>query len=263
MAAPQPEEIYQRTREEGKRRLARPVLELAATALVGGFDVAFGVAVFGVAAAEVAVRGGPSLAHLVGSIAFGIGFVFIVVGRSELFTENFLVPITGLSRDRGSWLKLVELWVVSLVLNLAGGLALAVVLTSSGVLRPGSGDSLVRLADHIAAYSPGTAILSGIVAGALMTLMTWFVEGAAESMGVRLVMGWIVGTLLVLGSFNHAIVSSIELFYGIRFGADIGWDQALSNLGLATASNIAGGLALVTFARSAQAFGASGKGNGS
>jgi len=49
--------------------------------------------------------------------------VFIVVGRSELFTENFLVPITGLSRDRGSWVKLGELWVISLVFNLAGGIA--------------------------------------------------------------------------------------------------------------------------------------------
>jgi formate-nitrite transporter family protein len=258
VAAPQPEEIYERTRREGKRRLSRPILELAATALVGGFDVAFGVAVFGLAAASVEPRGGLGLAHLVGSIGFGIGFVFIVVGRSELFTENFLVPITGLARDdRGSWLKLVELWIVSLVLNLGGGFLLAVVLTSSGVLRPDSSDSIVRLADHIASYSPGTSFLSGIVAGALMTVMTWFVEGAAESIGVRIVMAWIVGTLLVLGSFNHAIVGTIELFYAIRFGADIGWDQLLSNLGLAIASNLVGGLALVTFARSAQVFGAS------
>jgi hypothetical protein len=42
--APQPDEVYQRTRKEGQRRLSRPMLELAATALVGGFDVAFGVA---------------------------------------------------------------------------------------------------------------------------------------------------------------------------------------------------------------------------
>ena len=53
MAAPQPEEIYERTREEGRRRLSRPVLELAATALVGGFDIAFGVALYGIAAAAV------------------------------------------------------------------------------------------------------------------------------------------------------------------------------------------------------------------
>jgi formate/nitrite transporter FocA (FNT family) len=256
VAAPQPEQIYERTRQEGRRRLARPVLELAATALVGGFDVAFGVAVFGLAAAAVEPSGGARLGHLVGAVGFGVAFVFIVVGRSELFTENFLVPIAGLSRERGSWLKLGELWVVSLVLNLAGGAALAAVLTSHGVLHAGSSAPIVGLADHVAGYSPGTAFLSGIIAGALMTLLTWFVEGAADSIGVRIVMGWLVGALLVLGGFNHAIVSTIELFYGIRFGADVGYDQLAANLALSVASNLVGGLALVTFARSAQAFGA-------
>jgi formate-nitrite transporter family protein len=255
VAAPEPEEIYERTREEGRRRLSRPLLELAATAFVGGFDVAFGVAVFGLSAAAVEPRGGAALAHLIGSLGFGIAFVFIVVGRSELFTENFLVPIAGLSRERQSWVKLAELWAVSLVMNMAGGAILAVVLTSHDVLRPGSGDAVVRLADHVAGYSPVTAFLSALVAGALMTVMTWFVEGSAESMGVRIVMAWIVGTLLVLGSFNHAVVGTIELFYGLRFAGGIGWDQLLSNLGLSVAGNLAGGLALVTFARSAQARG--------
>lgn len=257
MPTPQPEEIYKRTREEGKRRLARPVLELGATALVGGLDVAIGVAVFLLASAELEPAIGLNAAHFVGAIGFGIGFVFIVVGRSELFTENFLVPITGLSRDRGSWVKLGELWVVSLVLNLAGGVLLAIVLTSHGVLRPGSREAAVRLAENLAGHSPGTSFLSGLVAGALMTVMTWFVEGAAESIGVRIVMAWIVGFVLVLGSFNHAIVGTIELFYGIRSGADIGYDQLFSNLGIAVVSNLLGGLVLVTFARSAQALGAS------
>jgi formate/nitrite transporter FocA (FNT family) len=256
VAAPEPEEIYERTREEGKRRLSRPILELGATALVGGFDVAFGIGAFILTAAELEPRIGVNAAHFAGSLAFGIGFVFIVVGRSELFTENFLVPITGLTRDRGSWLKLGELWLVSLVLNLAGGFLLAVLLTSHGVLRSGSDEAARHLAGHIAHYSPGTSFLSGIVAGALMTLMTWFVEGGAESIGVRIVMAWLVGFVLVLGSFNHAIVGTIELFYGIRFGADISYADLLANLGIATASNLVGGLALVTFARSAQAVGA-------
>src|SRR5881409_3356539 len=56
--APSPEEIYKRTREEGRRRLSRPLLELAATALVGGFDIAFGVAALGLASGAVETRSG-------------------------------------------------------------------------------------------------------------------------------------------------------------------------------------------------------------
>jgi formate/nitrite transporter FocA (FNT family) len=252
--AAEPDEIYARTREEGRRRLARPVLELAATALVGGFDVAFGVIAFGLAAGAVVGRTGPSTAHLIGALAFGIGFVFVVVGKSELFTENFLVPIAGLDRgSRDSWLKLGELWTGAFVLNLVGGAVLAVIASSAGVL-PGSPQAeLVRLADQLGGQAAGAAFLSAVVAGALMTLMTWFVEGAAESMGVRILMSWIVGALIALGTFNHAIVSTVEMVFGLRYSAAVDVADLLRNLGLATAGNLAGGLLLVTFARTAQA----------
>jgi formate/nitrite transporter FocA (FNT family) len=260
VTAPEPEEIYEQTRQEGRRRLARPLLELVATALVGGFDVGFGVAAFGIAAGLIDERVGHDVAHAVGAVAFGIGFVFVVVGRSELFTENFLIPIAGLDRrDRGSWLKLVELWTFALVFNLIGATLLALMLTSHGVMPSGTADALVRLADHVDDYSATTAILSGVVAGALMTLMTWFVEGAAQSMGVRIVMAWIVGTLIVLGTFNHAIVSNVELLFGMRYGGDVSIDDYFVNLALSVASNLAGGLLLVTFVRSVQAGGRGGR----
>jgi formate/nitrite transporter FocA (FNT family) len=257
--APEPEEIYERTRVEGKRRLSRPLLELAATALVGGFDVAFGVAAFALAAGAVHASSSAPIAHLVGSLAFGIGFVFVVVGRSELFTENFLVPIAGLEgrRNRQSWLKLGELWLATLVLNIAGGVVLALILTSEGVLSSQSQPELVDLAERLAGYGTLTSFLSAVVAGALMTLMTWFVEGAAASTGVRILMSWIVGALIVLGTFNHAIVSTIEMVFGMRYGADVGIADLLGGLGLSVGGNLVGGLLLVTFARSAQAFAAS------
>src|SRR4051795_2132921 len=106
-----PEELYAHVEEEGRRRLSRPLVELAATALVAGFDVVFGIAALSIAHELTAARFGESMGQLVGALAFGIGFVFAVAGRSELFTENFLVPLAGLDRrDRGSWLKLAELW---------------------------------------------------------------------------------------------------------------------------------------------------------
>jgi formate/nitrite transporter FocA (FNT family) len=190
-----------------------------------------------------------------GAVAFGIGFVFVVVGRSELFTENFLVPIAALERSRASWLKLGELWVVTLVLNLAGGALLAVILTSQGVLRPGSAGAVARVADHLVGYGVTTGFLSALVAGALMTLMTWLVEGAAATMGVRLVMAWLVGSVIALGTFNHAIVSTVELVFGMRYGASVSYGDLFTNLGVSVAGNLVGGLALVTFARFAQTLG--------
>jgi formate/nitrite transporter FocA (FNT family) len=253
MPAPQPDEIYGRTREEGKRRLSRPVLELAATAILGGFDVAFGIAALVLTEAALAGRVGVEASRVAGAIAFGIGFVFVVVGKSELFTENFLVPVTALERSRNSWLKLGELWVVTLVLNIAGGALLAVILTSNGVLWQGAAGAIDQLADHLTGYGAWTGFLSAIVAGALMTLMTWFVEGAAGAMGTRIVMAWLVGSLIALGTFNHAIVSTIELVFGMRYDVGVSYADLFVNLGVSVAGNLAGGLALVTFVRSAQA----------
>jgi formate/nitrite transporter FocA (FNT family) len=85
-----------------------------------------------------------------------------------------------------------------------------------------------------------------------MTVMTWFVEGAAESMLVRIVMAWIVGSSIALGTFNHAIVSTIELVFGMRYGADIGLGDLFANLGISVLGNLVGGILFVTLVRSAQ-----------
>jgi formate/nitrite transporter FocA (FNT family) len=215
--------------------------------------VAFGIAALVLTEAALAGRVGVEASRVAGAIAFGIGFVFVVVGKSELFTENFLVPITALERSRPSWLKLGELWVVTLVLNIAGGALLAVILTSNGVLWQGAGGAIDRLADHLTGYGAWTGFVSAIVAGALMTLMTWFVEGAAGAMGTRIVMAWLVGSVIALGTFNHAIVSTIELVFGMRYDVGVSYADLFVNLGVSVAGNLAGGLALVTFVRSAQA----------
>jgi formate/nitrite transporter FocA (FNT family) len=250
VGAREPEQIYEQTRKEGERRLARPPLELAATALVGGFDVSVGVIAYVLAANTV--HG--TTRELIGSLAFGVGFVFIVVGRSELFTENFLIPVAGLERDQlRSWLKLGELWLVALVLNVVGGVLIAVVVTSHHVLPHGGAEGFTKLAEHIASRSTLPAFLSAVIAGALMTVMTWFVEGAADSLGVRIVMAWVVGAVIALGTFNHAVVSTLEVVFGMRYGADVDVSQLLANLGIAVAGNLVGGLCLVTFVRMVQA----------
>ncbi|HKC77580.1 MAG TPA: formate/nitrite transporter family protein, partial [Gaiellaceae bacterium] len=220
---PQPEDIYRRTREEGERRLERPILEMVSTALAAGFDIVAGVVALGIVSAGLEARTGIRPAHLVGSLAFGIGFVFLVVGRGELFTENFLVPIAGLDHRRGSsWLGLAKLWITSPVFNILGGLVMILLLSTHRVLPSGTAQTLARSADELHSHGTLALFVSAIFAGALITAMTWFVEGQ-ESMLVRVVVAWIAGALLALGSFDHVIVVTLELIFGYRFGAHFAW----------------------------------------
>ena len=251
----EPEELYRRTAREGERRLSRDALELSATSFVAGIDVVFGLIALGVTHHLVAPRGGPELADLAGSLAFGIAFVFIIVGKSELFTENFLVPIAGLNpRDRRSLYKLGELWAISPVLNIIGGTLLILVVTTNGVLPEGTGAALTEIVRPLDNNDVPSAFMSAVAAGALITLMTWVVEGV-DDLGVNVVCAWIFGALLALGHFNRVIVVTLEFIFGNRYGAGVGWEDALSNFGIAAVGNMAGGLLFVTLTRIGQAKG--------
>lgn len=254
--APEPREIFKRTRNEGRRRLTRSRLELASTALVAGFDVVFGVIALATVATAVASRFGYEFGHMVGALAFGIAFVFIVVGRSELFTENFLVPVTALRQGDIAGRKLAELWLLSPLFNLVGGTTLVLIVSIDGVLPDGTGETLVRIAETFDHNSALAAFFSAIAGGALITVMTWLVEGVG-SIGGRIVCAWIGGALLVLGSFNHVIVVTLEMIFGMRFGADIGVLDVTQNFALAAAGNMVGGLLFVTLTRTGQALGSS------
>jgi formate/nitrite transporter FocA (FNT family) len=254
--APEAHEVFALLRDEGERRLARSRLELAATALVAGFDVVFGVIALGVVSAAVTPHFGAAFGHFAGSLAFGIAFLFIVAGRSELFTENFMVPVTALIAGRSSRRKLAQLWTLSPLLNVVGGSALILVVSVHGVLPDGTSASLNKVAETIDANSALAAFLSAIAGGALITLMTWIVEGT-QSLGGKLVVAWAAGALLALGSFNHVIVVTLELIFGLRFGADIGTLDVVQNFFVAAAGNMIGGLLYVTLTRTGQAIGAS------
>jgi formate-nitrite transporter family protein len=251
--APGPEEIYELTREEGQRRLQRPVPEIVATAAAAGFDIVAGVTALALVAALLSDHFGTKAGHFAGSLAFGIGFVFIVVGRGELFTENFLVPLAGLDRrDRTSWWSLIRLWAISPVFNVLAGTGIILIVTVHGVLPVGTGTSIVDVSSTIHRNHVLALFMSAVFAGALITAMTWFVEGQ-KSMGVRVAVAWIAGAMLALGGFNHVIVVTIELVYGIRFGDGIPWQFVAGNFGRAASGNMIGGIGLVTLTRFTQA----------
>ena len=253
MGAPEPEEIFERTREEGERRLERPLVEVCSTAVAAGFDIAAGVILIAVLSAPLSHHFGKDAASVAGAFGFGVAFIYIVVGRGELFTENFLVPLAGLhGKPRQAWLKVVELWTMSPLFNIAAGAVMALIVTTHGVLPVGSGNVLVDVAQKIHANHPLALFMSAIFAGALITAMTWFVEGQ-DSVGVRVAVAWVTGSFLALAHLNHVIVVTIELIFGIRFGAHIPWVFVLGNFGLAALGNMIGGIGLVTLNRFTQA----------
>jgi formate/nitrite transporter FocA (FNT family) len=205
--APSPEEIYERAEREGRRRLELSLLDQVATGFIAGVTIIFGIVALGTVAALAEPTLGREVAKILGALAFGIGVVFLVVGRSELFTENFFDPVTAVvhaDRSRAAWLRLLRLWASTFVLNLVGGAVLVAVLTVDGALPAESNHTLERIAEEIAAKSWTATLARAVLAGALITLLSYMLK-AVDTASARIAVAYMVGAFLALGPFDHVL----------------------------------------------------------
>lgn len=254
MSGRNPDEIWQEAVEEGDRRLNRGVLSLASTGAVGGIDVMVGVLALTVVAGALGTVLGEEVAHVGGSLFFGIGFVMLIVGRSELFTENFLIPISAMirgSRSRSG--DLARLWSVTMLANLIAILALAAIFTRAGMVPPDTLKAAGTMADTFATRDFISALLSAIVAGAIMTLFTWLTQ-AVELDISRIVIALLIGFVLAVPSLNHAIVGFGEMTFGLLAGTaeKATWTDLAQNFPTAVLGNLIGGLGFITALRAMQ-----------
>jgi formate/nitrite transporter FocA (FNT family) len=158
MSARDPEEIWNQSAEEGERRLSRSATGLVATGLVGGLDVMAGILALAVTSGALHLVMPEETAHLLGSLTFGIGLVFLVIGRSELFTENFMVPISAAVQRHEGAFALLRLWVGTLVGNLLGLIVLALILSRAGLVPPETLDAAGSMAETFADRTVGAAL---------------------------------------------------------------------------------------------------------
>src|SRR5918999_2197404 len=100
------ERTFDRLVDEGQQRLGRSWSGLLATGFLGGLDVGVGV---------LALLLVERVTHniLLGGLAFSIGFIALTLARSELFTEDFLIPVAAVVAKVSPPLALLRLWVVT------------------------------------------------------------------------------------------------------------------------------------------------------
>jgi formate/nitrite transporter FocA (FNT family) len=237
------EDTLERTVQEGRRRMSRGWPALIATGLVGGIDVATGV----MALLVVEARTGN---QLLGGLAFSIGFIALTLARSELFTEDFLVPVSAVIARQSRVRSLLRLWWVTAAANLVGGWVFTYLIVTgfSEVSKPA-----IEAGKHYIDLGLGWRAFSlALLGGAVITLMTWM-QHSTESMGVKLVPAVTTGFLLAGLQLNHAIVNSLLIFSGLHTGhAPYGYLDWAETAGWAALGNMVGGIALVTLLRMLQ-----------
>lgn len=236
---PEVEDSFDRLVDEGAERLARPVLTQLGTALLGGIDIGTGVLAYLLVMKQTGD-------HLLAGLAFSIGFVALLLAHSELFTENFLVPVAALAAKQGTAWQLVRLWGLSLGGNLVGGWIITwLIVVALPDLRP----TAVEAGGHYAALGvSGRSFALAVLAGLVITLMTRM-QHASESLGVRIVPAILFGALLSGGQLFHSVLDSLLMFAGLHSGATYGYGRWLLQAGWATLGNLVGGIGFVTTLR--------------
>jgi formate/nitrite transporter FocA (FNT family) len=231
---------FDRIVTEGAERLGRSTLNVLVTGLFGGLEIGLGIMAYLAVLHETG-------SHLLAGLAFGIGFIALHLAHSELFTENFLVPVTAIVAGRSRLRYLARLWGVTLAANLVGCWGMAWLIVEA---RPDLKPKAIETGTHYAHLGiNGHSLALAVVAGVVITLMTRM-QNATESVGVQLVPAVLFGALLAAGQLFHSVLDSMFMFAALHSGhAPFGYLDWLGALGWSVLGNVIGGVGLVTFLR--------------
>lgn len=241
--------------ETGLEEYKRPRRQLFISAFTGGMEVGFSVLLMGVLYTLLSNEISSVSMHLTLALAYPLGFLFVVIGRSELFTEHTDVALLPVLARKVAPVELLKLWGTIFTGNLLGGYLIGAMLIGIGPSLGIINDSaLVHLAEKMIPYDWWVILGSGILAGWLMGLLTWLVGASQETIS-RMLVVILVTIVIGIAGLHHSIVGSIEVFCGTIISEDIDIGNYLHFQIWATIGNIIGGgvfVGLFKFGQSAK-----------
>ena len=239
-ARPQAGQILRRVLEDAEEEIGRPSSALAFSGLAAGMTMGFSG--LGVAIAQH-VLGTGEWQRFVSFGLYPIGFVAVIIGRAQLFTENTLYPVARVLDRRSGYLDTLRLWGVVFGANIVGVLAFAALMTRLHTLSRGEEAQLVHLGENAVSRSFPHVFWSAVIGGWLIALIAWLIEGAAEPVG-QIVLIWTLSFVVGVGGFAHCIATSGEILGAVLDGG-VGVGNYARWLTAATLGNMAGGVLIV------------------
>ncbi|HEX8500376.1 MAG TPA: formate/nitrite transporter family protein [Pyrinomonadaceae bacterium] len=249
-SAPRTEVVYEAVREEGEGELRRAAPALAWDGLAAGLTMGFSLVAEGLLRAHLPEA---QWRPLVAKLGYSVGFLIIVLGRHQLFTENTLTAVLPLlQRPYASTLaRVLKLWAVVLAANLAGAVLFAFVVARTGLFDPHVREAFGAIGREALEGWWALTLLRGVFAGWLIAMMVWMLP-ASES--ARFFVVVVMTYVVALGGFAHIVAGSVETLYVVWTGG-AGWGDYLGWMLPTLAGNIVGGTALVAALGHAQVAG--------
>lgn len=249
----QPKEPYDIMKEQieaGLKEHRRSNIGLFLSSISAGLEVGFSILTIGIIYTLFKAEVSPSTLYLMMAIVYPIGYIFVIIGRSELFTEHTVLATIPVLNREATLKSLVTLWIVIYLGNLLGGYIFGFI-----ILQFNEGKHLISpnffyfVSEKMISYSSGEILVSSIIAGWLMGTLSWLLSSAQDTFS-RVVMIFLITFIISIAGLHHCIVGSIEVFMAFFSDANkITGVDFLKFQGITTLGNIIGGVFLVALVK--------------
>ena len=234
--------LHEIIRREGEEELRRTTLALSLSAFAAGLTMGFSLIVPGVLKGHLPHE---PWTDLVTSMGYSIGFLIVVLGRQQLFTENTVTPILPLLTERtfAALMRVARLWGIVLVGNVLATIAIASVLAHTDAFKPEVRAAFAEISRHTIEDPFWTTVIKAVFAGWLIALMVWILPASGSAAPfVIILMTWLVS----MCGLAHIVAGSVDAYYLVAIG-EIGLGTYLTGFFVPTLiGNVLGGVTLVS-----------------
>ena len=240
------DEIFQRLVATADEEFVRSNRLLFLSGLAAGLSI--GLTLMARSAATAAVDGGAG--GLVGNLLYPVGFLLIVLGRYQLFTENTLTPVTLVLTRIAAVPQLLRVWGVVLLANVIGAALVALLLARTAVLDPDSAVAARAFGLHGVGTAWSALFWKAVIAGWLVASMVWLNHAARDTVSRFLIVFFIM-YIIPSADLFHCITGACEVFYLIFVG-EAGAGEFSHFFSAVVLGNTVGGVLLVAILNYAQ-----------
>ena len=246
--APSARIVHEVVRRHGDEELDRPALSLLWSGLAGG--VAISASILGQALIESRLPDA-GWSPLIASIGYTLGFLIVILGSLQLFTESTLsavIPVVT-HPSRRNLGRLLRLWGLVFVANMAGTLFLAGLVHHEFVGSPEQREAMLALSRKLLDHSWTDKVKLAIPAGFLIAAIPWALPSAR---GQQFWVVFVLTYFIALGGFVHVVAGSGEAWL-LSFAGETSFAHAVFGIILpALVGNIIGGTGLFALLAHAQ-----------
>jgi formate/nitrite transporter FocA (FNT family) len=206
--------VHEVVRAEGEEELERDVGQILWSGLAAGLSMGFS---FFVEAHLQARLPDFPWRHLVAALGYTVGFVIVVLGRQQLYTESTITAVLPVltRRDMATLVKLLRLWGLVIASNIVGTWGFAALLVFTHPYRPELQPALSALAMQPMSGDFFGTLIKGLLAGWLIALMVWLLPSAKTA---RLLIIVMITYVVALAELPHIIAGSSEAAFAVLSG---------------------------------------------